>query len=279
MDDLLLRSAVIPSAVAALGAGLLRVGLGARRGPQAAAAGIAAGFLTGFILVLGAPARWPLSAMEKVFVLAVIGCALGMALDLTRAPPRTVRLAASLFPAAGSIWIGWPRLLVPDWTDIAVLAATAIAGGVVVALLPARGEKAAAAAVKLTVAAGALTLVAVIGASASFGQISGALAAATAGFLVWLWPRPRFPFGATAALGAGGVFVALTGAIAVFTNAPKAALALLFPVFFADIALARLHARSRGARRTLRPILVGLAAAIPALAAIALAQRFGGSGY
>lgn len=279
MDDLLLRSAVIPFAVAAMGAGLLRLVVGARRGPLIAAAGITAGFLTGFILVLGMPARWPLSAVEKVFVLAAIGSFLGIALDLTRAPTRTVRLAAILVPAAGLIWIGWSRLLVPDWTDIAVLATTAILGGVVVALLPARDEKATDAAVKLTVAAGALALVAVIGASASFGQIAGVLAAATAGFLVWLWPRPRFPFGATAALGAGGTFVALTGAIAVFTNAPKAALALLFLVFFADLALARFRARSRGARRALRPILVGLVAAIPASAAIGLAQYLGGSGY
>jgi hypothetical protein len=110
-------------------------------------------------------------------------------------------------------------------------------------------------------------------------QLCGVLPAAAGGFALWLWPKPRLQFAASALLGGGLVFVALAGSVAVFTNAAKPALLLLLPIFFAERALGR---RSRGIHKknqVLMPILTAVAASVPAIAAVALAYHLGGSGY
>lgn len=280
MDDLFLQSGIAPFAAAALGVGILRLIGGSTRGPLIAAAGIGIGFLVGYVLILGAPVRWPQSSGEKLFAIATAGIALGLALDLSRDAPPVTRLIAALSPAAALTWLGWPRIAGVDWVDIATLAAVAVAGGCILIRLFASGPPATDSGVKLMIACVALSLVSIFGASASLGQLAGALAAATAGFLVWNWPIARFPVAASAVLGGGLTFVALAGIVAVFTNAPKPALAMLLPIFFADLALARLPRRHGGLNQAIRPILLAAVALIPALAAVGLASLLGGgSGY
>lgn len=280
MDDLLLQSGIFPFAAAALGAGIFRLAGGTARGPVIAAAGIGIGFLVGFLLILGTPARWPLSSSEKLFAIAAFATVLGLALDLSGESPPVTRLLAGVLPPAALTWVGWSRIVGQDWIDIATLAAVTLGGGFVLTRLGGTGPQATESAVKLTIACIALALVAVIGASASLGQLAGALAAATAGFLVWIWPAPRFPFAASAVLGGGLTFVALTGVVGVFTNAPIPALAMLLPIFFADLALSRMPRVQRGLNQAIRPILLAAVALIPALAAVGLAGLLGGgSGY
>jgi len=280
MDDLFLQSGIAPFAAAALGAGVLRLAGGSARGPLIAAGGIGIGFLVGFILILGAPVRWPQSSGEKLFAIAAIATALGLALDLSRDAPPVTRLIAALSPAAALTWLGWPRIIGLDWIDIATLAAVALAGGFALTRFFASGPPATDSGVKLMIACIALALVSIFGASASLGQLAGALAAATAGFLAWNWPVARFPVAGSAVLGGGLTFVALTGIVAVFTNAPKPALAMLLPIFFADLALSRMPRTQRGINQAVRPILLAAVALIPALAAVGLASLLGGgSGY
>lgn len=280
MNDLLVQSGLAPFAAAALGAGILRLSGGSARGPLIAAGGIGIGFLVGFVLILGTPVRWPQSSAEKLFAIAAVATLLGLALDLSRDAPAVTRLIAALSPAAALTWLGWPRVAGMDWMDIATLAAVAGAGGFVLTRLYASGPPATESGVKLMIACIALALVSIFGASASLGQLAGALAAATAGFLVWNWPVARFPAGAAAVLGGGLTFVALTGIVAVFTNAPKPALAMLLPIFFADLALSRLPRARHGLKQAMRPILLAAVALIPALAAVGLASLLGGgSGY
>lgn len=280
MDDLLLQSGIFPFAAAALGVGVLRLVGGSARGPLIAAGGIGIGFVIGFILILGPPARWPLSSGEKLFAIAAFATALGFALDLSHDSPPVTRLLAAVLPLAALTWLGWPRIAGQDWIDIATLAAVALVGGFVLTRLFETGPQATESAIKLMIACIALALVSVFGASASLGQLAGVLAAATAGFLIWIWPIPRFPFAASAVLGGGLTFVALTGVVAVFTSAPKPALAMLVPIFFADLALSRVPRTQRGMNRAIRPILLAAVALIPALAAVGLASLLGGgSGY
>lgn len=280
MDDLLLQSGIYPFAAAALGVGVLRLIGGSARGRLIAGGGIGIGFLIGFVLILGAPMRWPQSSSEKLFAIAALAAALGLALDLSRDSPPVTRLFAAVSSLAALTWLGWPRIVAQDWIDIAVLAAVAGGGGIVLTRLFASGPQATDAGIKLMVACIALALVSVFGASASLGQLAGAAAAATAGFLIWIWPVPRFPFAASAVLGGGLTFVALTGVVAVFTDAPKPALAMLLPIFFADLAFARVPKTQHGMNRAIRPILLAAVALIPALAAVGLASLLGGgSGY
>lgn len=280
MDDLLVQSGIIPFAAAAICAGILRLIGGSTRGPLIAAGGIGIGFLVGFVLILGAPERWPQTSSEKLFAIAAVATLLGLAFDLSREAPSVSRLIAALSPAAALAWLGWPRIAGQDWIDIATLAAIAVGGGFVLIRLYASGPPATESGVKLMIACIALALVSIFGASASLGQLAGALAAATAGLLVWNWPVARFPAGAAAALGSGLTFVALTGIVAVFTNAPKPALAMLLPIFFADLALSHMPRTQGGINRAIRPILLAAVALIPALAAVGLASLLGGgSGY
>jgi UDP-N-acetylmuramyl pentapeptide phosphotransferase/UDP-N-acetylglucosamine-1-phosphate transferase len=279
MDDLFLQSGVIPFATAAVGAGFLRLIGESARGPLIAAGGIGMGFLAGFVLILGALERWPQSSGEKLFTIAALATALGLALDLSRVASRVTRLIAALSPVAALTWLGWPRIVGQDWIDITALAATALGGGFVLTRLFASGQQATASNIKLMIACIALALVSIFGASASLGQLAGALAAAVAGFLAWNWPVARFPTGAAAVLGGGLTFVALIGVVAVFTDAPKPALAMLLPIFFADLALSRMPRVQGGIKQAVRPILLAAVAAIPALAAVGLASLLSGGGY
>lgn len=278
MDDLLLQSGVFPFAAAALGAGILRLIGGSARGPLIAAGGIGIGFMVGYVLILGVPTRWPLSSSDKLFAIAALATALGLTLDLSRDSPPVTRLFAAALPLAALAWLGWPRIVSLDWIDIATLAAVALGGGFILTQHFEMGPKATESGIKLMIACIALALVSVFGASASLGQLAGALAAATAGFLVWIWPAPRFPVTASAMLGGGLIFVALTGVVAVYTDAPKPALAMLLPIFFADLALSRVPRSQRGLNRAVRPILLAAVASIPALAAVGLASLLGGGG-
>ena len=279
MNTLLVHSALVPFAVSAVAAGLLRLIGGAERGAMIAAAGISLAFLVGYVLILGLPAAWPTSAAQKILVIAVLATLVGLALDLSKDTPEVTRLLAYLLPLAALLWLGWTRVTAPDWADIAALAVTAIAGGFAIARTLAQDAEATESGIKLMVAAAALGFIAVLGRSASFGQLSGILAAATAGFLAWNWPIPRFRFAAAAVLGCGVIFLALTGAVAVFTNAPKPALGLLFPIFFADMAVGRIRIGTRRLDDAVRPVLVFVVALIPAIAAVGLAHLLGGSGY
>jgi hypothetical protein len=279
MDDFVLRTAVAPFAVAAVAAGLLRLTAGREQGQAMAGAAICLGFLAGYGLVMGAPAVWPPASAQKVFFVAAAGGILGLALDLSPESRRLALPAALAAAAVALAWLGWPRLLISDRTDAATLLAVAAAGAVILAGLHARRQEPAECAVKLLVASAALAPLALLGASASMAQLCGVLAAAAGGFALWLWPKPRLQFAASALLGGGLVFVALAGSVAVFTNAAKPALLLLLPVFFAERALGR---RSRGIHKknqVLMPILTAVAASVPAIAAVALAYHLGGSGY
>lgn len=279
MDDLLLQSAILPFAIAAAASGLLRLVAGRVRGRPLAAASIGIAFLAGYILIFGLPDSWPQSVAQKIFAIAALAVALGIALDLSQDDPAVIRSLTVVVLPVALAWLGWPRLLLPDWIDVATLAIAVIAGGIVLTKLYALGPEATESGVKLMIASAALAVVAVIGASASFAQLAGVLAAATAGYLVWNWPVPRFPFAAAAVLGGGVTFVTLCAAAAVFTNAPTPALAMLVPIFFADLAAARMQTGRPRVDQALRPVLVAVMALIPALAAVGLAHLLAAQSY
>lgn len=279
MDDLLLRSALIPLAVAAVAAGLLRLLAGSAHGPAMAGAAICLAFLTGYILMAGAPAVWPPSAVQKIFFIAAAGGIFGLSVDLSPRARRLTALGALLAPALALAWLGWPRVVRLDWADGATLLVVAAAGAAILAELHGRNAQPAESAVKLSIASVALAAIALLGASASMAQLCGVLAASAAGFALWLWPKPRLRFAASALFGGGLVFVALLGSVAVFSNASKPALCLLLPVFFAGRALGRADAGLHKLGQAVKPLLVAAIAVVPAIAAVGLAQLLGGGAY
>lgn len=280
MNDLLVRSAFIPFAVALVSAGVMRLLTGRDRGPAMAGAAIGIGFLTGYILVFGIPTVWPPSATQKLFFVAMIGGIAGLSFDLSREARPITLLIGGLAPAIALIWLGWPRLVALDWVDIATLAVIALAGAGIVGELLNKSAQPSESAVKLLIAAISLAAIALIGTSASYAQLAGTLAAAVAGFLFWLWPVGRSRFAASAVFSGGLVFIAMVAAVAVFTTAPKPALGLLLPIFYADRALGPLDTGIHKLNQALKPVLLAIIALIPAIAAIGLAHLLGGSsGY
>lgn len=276
-DDPLVQSGLVPLAVAAIAAIALRLVAGADRGSLLAAGGVGVAFLVGHGLVLGLPALPPTAALQKIFYVGALGLALGVALDLSRETPSVTRLMTAAVPAPVLAWIGWPRLLALDIGDALVLVAAALAAAFALPRLYDPRAAGVEPAIKLLVASVAAAMIAVIGASAAYGQLFGVLAAATGGFLLLNWPVARHRFGAAGALGAGLIFFALIVGTALFTAAARPALALLLLVLFAEIAMPR---RPRNGRfgSAFGPILFGLLAAIPALAAVGFAFLLGGSG-
>lgn len=272
MNDLLVQSAFIPLAVALISAGILRFVAGSTHGPAMAGAAIGLAFLTGYVLIFGPPVHWPASATQKLFFIAIVGGIFGLALDLSReARPITLFIGA-LAPTLAMLWLGWSRLMAPDWADIATLALVAIAGGAVLTELYNKHAQPAESAIKLAIAAVSLAVVAVIGTSASYAQLAGILAAGTVGFFFWLGPVARCRFAASAVFGGGLIFVSMVGAISVYTTSSRPALGLLLPIFFADRALGRFDTGIHRLNQAIKPILLGVIALIPAIAAVGLAH-------
>jgi hypothetical protein len=278
MHDLLLQSAVIPIAVAAIAAGILRLIAGSTHGPPMAGAAIGLAFVTGYVLTLGAPAVWPPSEMQKLFFIAVAGTIFGMSLDLSREARHVTLMTAAVAPALALLWLGWPRIVTPAWADIGCLVIVALAGAAVLTELYSRSAQPAESGIKLLIASIALALIALIGAAVSYARLSGILAAAVAGFLLWLWPVPRYRFAASALFSGGLLFVSLSGAVALFGHASKPALGLLLPIFFADRALGRFDTGINKLNQALRPLLLAVIALIPAIAAVGLSHLLGSNG-
>lgn len=279
MHDLLLQTILIPFIVAAVAAGLLRLVAGPTHGPAMAGAAVALAFLAGYVLILGAPAVWPPSAVQKIFFIAIVGGIFGLALDLSREARHVTLLAAALVPAIALAWLGWPQIVRFDGIDVLALLVIALAAAIILAELYGRNAPPAEAAVKLLIASVTLALVALLGASASLSQLALVLTASIAGFGLWLWPAPRVRFAASALFGGGLVFIALTGAAATFSNASKPALGLLLPIFFADRALSRFDTGIHKLNQALRPILLAVVALIPAIASVGLAHLLGDARY
>jgi hypothetical protein len=123
------------------------------------------------------------------------------------------------------------------------------------------------------VLAAAVGLAGVVLASASLAiaQLGVALGVAVAGYALWNWPVPRYPFAAAGVLGGALPLLTLAALTLLLTEAPLWALAPLLLCFFADTLALRLPAGEGRLAQALRPLYVLLLAALPAAAAVALA--------
>jgi hypothetical protein len=111
--------------------------------------------------------------------------------------------------------------------------------------------------------------VALIGASASIGQLALAQGAALGGFLLWNWPQARHRPGAGLLLAAAGVPLLLALVLVQFGPArtPSWCLLAALPLLWAD----RAAGWVRLPNRALRIVALGFLAALPMAAAVGLA--------
>ncbi|MBU0726580.1 MAG: hypothetical protein KJ904_09570 [Alphaproteobacteria bacterium] len=270
------QSAVFPFVAALLAALLMRLAGGPGRGAVLAGIGIPVGWLVGAWLIYGLPPVMPVSAVQKLVHLMLAAAVLGFLLDSKPAGAGTRLLVGLAWLATGFVWIGWGLLgRDPVGSGIMLLALWG-AGAVMLWRASATAQDGAATAAKLLAAAFGLAVVCLLNGSAAYGQLAGALAAATAGYFVLVWLAFRSPMAAGGLIGGVGLLGLLGGMAVLFGNGNPVALALLVLCFFVDPLAARLRFGSGGVAGLLAPVVVGLAALLPVAAAIAVAYLTGG---
>lgn len=279
-DNPAFQSVVLPFLLAAAIAGLIRLAGGGGRGALLAGAAVGLTVLVVYAVVLGMPPYPPRSSGQKLFYVTAAGLVLGIGLDLGRVRGRILVVLLLAFVAAASVWVGWPA-----WKRLAAAPETWLPAATLLLLLIAAVPLARAApngisaAVMLLVGALGLAVVALTANSASLSQIASAVGAAVGGFLVWNWPKARFPVAAALLFGAMGAFAALATQAALFTRADPWTLAPLVLVFLAAGPAARLTFGGGAARAALSPLVIGFCAALPAALAVALGFWLNGDVY
>lgn len=263
------QSGLIPLVTAFVLVGLIRLIGGPGRGAALAGLGLALAVLASYWATFRFPAFPPVGATNKLFYIVLIAAVAGFAADLIARRGWAGLATAVLAGPFAALWIGAERGLETPWpAGVAVL--------LVVGVTAASGwtfhktaERSSEIGASFLVLALAMAACAFIANSASSAQLAGGLAAATGGFLLWNWPKARFPFN-NAALAAA---LALTGGLATqlalfapkletLALAPLAALPFLVPLG------ARLIKGNSLVKQGLRPVAVGLICALPAAAAV-----------
>jgi hypothetical protein len=259
---------VIVLAVSVALAGIAWFTLAKTRAAGLGYAAVPAGFIAGYVLFLGLPPFPSSDPLHLIPYVVLAGLLAGVVID-SIADVDAVRLGVVLgWPAFVIVAIGWREM--PEFATFAGLpmAVLWLAAVLTHLWLGVAHRSPATPIVALFAVTVGLGLTAFIGGSRFLTVLSVILAVSFAGFLGWNYPRPRFPFGATANLGAAGAVLALAVAQVLYTDSSALAVATLMLVF----ALAPLTARlPLGASAKAGPFMLLIVCAIPIAAAAVFA--------
>ncbi len=275
----LLQDPFVQSSVLPLLVGLVLVGVLHLLRRSLAAAGIAAGFLVVFALVIGLPALPPPSSMGKLFWASAAGLLLGVGADAAGLRGRIASVVLAVWLAASLLWIALPAL-----DSVAAVVSVLVLLGTAAWVAFARGsephgsetvESPTAPAASLLALALAVGGTALIASSASIAQMALALAASAGGFLLWNWPVERHGWGLSGRV-ATGIAVLLAAVLALYTQTQAAVLLLALPALFAGH-VRRFLPRCDGLiGRAASSAAVTVVAVLPALVAIGAAYALTG---
>ena len=274
IDTLLLPFGV--AAVVAYGArlaGLTAAGL-------AVAIGLIAGGLAGQAAVAGWPAVPPQGAVDKLVWLGAGGLLIGLAAE-RMADPRHVRWLVAGGLALTVVWTGWARIAIPD--TAAWLAALVTWGLVVWALGRVEAAGRGGGLVLALVIVAATAGIGLFSSSYSMAQLIGVVAAALAGAML-VAGHGADGFGRAARLAFAAPMAALLTMLGLYTRAEPLALFLLAVVPLTPGLAERLQRvlapdATGGTRTALRLATLGVVAAMPAAAAVAVAVSRSGPLY
>ncbi len=256
-QDPVIQTAAVPVAVTLL----LFAPLRHRAGIWAWLA-VVAGWAAALYLIKGFDLS-PLRSTEKIVAATLGGLLLGLALEWWRPPRRWLIVLLALFAAAAAAWLLWPRLKRLEGVDLWMMAVLPLGVAVAVAALadlrrhPGRAEGA------LPLLAAATGGCAMLAASALYGQLALALAAALAipvALCLTARPPAHLPW-----------FVLLPGALlcALLAAGAVAYARLPWPAFAALVSIASLAWLVPLSRSRRAALLVALAAgAVPAAVAL-----------
>ncbi len=250
-----------------LAAGILTGCIGGIIDVRAAGCAITLAFVIAYLSILGWPALPPRSSSQKLVYIALIGLLLGAVLDflLNHVPTRLVAL---VWPGVILAWLGWQQLLGLEPFDLVRLVLLWCAGAFIFDRLLAFRAVEIIAPTMVLVAGIGMSAVAFIGAAASLSQLAAVVAAATGGFLLWNWPKRRYPFSMTTLFGAASALFGVSATIVLFTRANPLALAILLGIFTVGSIRARLPLADRPAWGS---VTFGIIVMIPMFLAITFA--------
>ncbi len=259
---------------------------GPYRAPMIVFSAAIVGIVAAFWWIEGLPPILPTTGKQKIFYLILLALAAGWAIDGREGRRRAdglERLSLFGLPVLALIWLAWRPLVAGPDTRLLIEMAVLWLAAVAVYWRLRKQERAGAlvGGVQVLVAAMGLSVVALLGASASLASLAGAVAAAMGGVLLWLFVvtvinDERFGFGALGWLACAGALLFIADVVVLFSpEVNRWSLALLLLVFVTDkVPLGR---RRRGALdRAAQPVLLGLVAAVPAVAAVGVALLSGG---
>lgn len=266
----MVQSFALPLLAAGAATGLLRFLAGTTRSALFASAAVPVGFLVAYLVILGTPPFPPVASSQKLGYLAPAGLAAGFLLDWLGDRPllRWPLLVGG--PALGLYWISRPRLGDLQTTTLLTLLLLWLASLIVFLRLGSAARRPGIeASVMLIMAALGAGAIAFLGRSASLAQLAVALGAAAGGFALWNWPRARYRFGAAALFGGAGSLLGLVSIMSLYSRASLIALALLLPIFFADLLVRKIPSLRLGS--ALAPLVLGGVCLVPLIAALVAA--------
>lgn len=264
------QSGLLPFGLACLMTGLLRLRSSGLVGLRGAGVAIAIPFLSSGWLIAGLTLPGPLSAVQKLMFVALMGLIIGTALERFAVAFFTLRSLAIGLLLAAVLWLVWPQLqrAALDWPVI--LLALGCGGLLFKQAEPA--QRPAHDSVPLLLTAAGIAGVALMSGSLLIAQLAIALAMANLGFLLWNWPQARDLLGASVLLGVTLPLLALAFITVLLTQAPAWSLAPLAALFFLDNLARRLWVPRERWRHASQPLYVLILGSMPVALAIALAM-------
>lgn len=231
-DNGYVQTFAVPLVVSAISVGLLRYLMGPWLGVLLGSMGIAVGFLASLLLAQGLPGWPPGNALAMLPHIILAGMVAGALLDEADNPIALVRPAYIATPMIIIFWLG-----VSFYSAFQNIAGTVpyallmIMGIIVLQRLHEDRDDGIASPVALLAAFSGLAVVGLVS-ETSLARYPIAVAMAIIGFLVWNWPRCRFPWGTAGTLSMGGAYLALAAFIFLQDRSMAIPLILSFGAFF-----------------------------------------------
>lgn len=222
----------VPLVVATLSVGLLRYLMGPWMGVLLGSLGIAFGFLASLLLAQGLPGWPPSNALAMLPYIIMAGMVTGALVDEADNPIALVR----------PLYIGLPMVII-FWLGVTFYSAFgSISGTIPYALLMIMGiillqrlhedrDHGIASPVALLAAFAGLAVVGLV-TGTTLARFPIAAAMAVMGFLIWNWPRCRFPWSTAGTLSIGGAYLALAAFIYLQNRDMAMPLIISFGAFF-----------------------------------------------
>ena len=227
-----IQTFAVPLVVSAISVGLLRYLLGPWMGVLLGSMGIAFGFLASLLLVQGLPGWPPTNALAMLPYIILAGMVAGALVDEADNPIALVRPLYIGLPMVIIFWLG--VTFYSAFRDIAgtvPYALLMIAGIIVLQRLHEDRDHAIASPLALLAALSGLAVVGLIS-ETSLARYPIAAGMAVIGFLLWNWPRCRFPWSTAGTLSIGGTYLALIAFVFLQDRDMAIPLIISFGAFF-----------------------------------------------